>query len=128
MRKPRILTEKNSELDSSRFMYGETASRLSQAKILLRKFSGNYKSMELAKCYPTSNELPLMSNFDIASDDEAISSGSWANALISELELLRVAEAKTHGNNKSIEAHDAYSMDDFVEMEKRAIVSVNRLK
>lgn len=124
----RILNEKNSELDSSRFMYGETASRLSQAEILLRKFSENYKSMELARCYPTSNELPSMSNFDISSDDEAISSGSWANALISELEYLRVSEAKIQENNKAIEAQDMYSMDDFVEMEKRAIVSVNTPK
>ncbi|GAU19909.1 hypothetical protein TSUD_95140 [Trifolium subterraneum] len=124
----RILTNKNTELDSSRFMYTETVSRLSKAEILLRKFSENHKSMELARCYPTSNELPLMSNFDISSDDEAKSSGSWANALISELEHLRVSEAKTHDNNKAIEVHDMYSMDDFVEMEKRAIVSVNTPK
>ncbi|XP_045813405.1 filament-like plant protein 7 isoform X2 [Trifolium pratense] len=124
----RILTKKNTELDSSRFMYTETVSRLSQAEILLRKFSENHKSMELARCYPKSNELPLMSNFDISSDDEAKSSGSWANALISELEHLRVSEAKTHDNNKAIEVHDMYSMDDFVEMEKRAIVSVNTPK
>ncbi|WJX44420.1 hypothetical protein P8452_31397 [Trifolium repens] len=124
----RILTKKNTELESSRFMYTETVSRLSQAEILLRKFSENHKSMELARCYPTSNKLPLMTSFDISSDDEAISSGSWANALISELEHLRVSEAKTHDNNKAIEVHDMYSMDDFVEMEKRAIVSVNTSK
>ncbi|TKY59066.1 Filament plant protein 7 [Spatholobus suberectus] len=121
----RILTTKNSELESSRLMYAETASRLSQAEILLRKISENKKSMELARCYPTSNELPLMSNFDIYSDDEAISSGSWANALMLELEHLRTSEAKIHKSSKSTEVLDMSSMDDFVEMEKRAIVSID---
>ncbi|XP_061367902.1 filament-like plant protein 7 [Gastrolobium bilobum] len=124
----RILTKKNSELDSSRFMYAETVSRLSQAEILLRKLSENQKSMELARCCPTSNDLPLIPNFDISSDDEAISSGSWANALISELEHLRTAEAKNHRNSKAIEVPDMSFMDDFVEMEKRAIVSVDKPK
>lgn len=124
----RILTKKNSELDSSRIMYAETASRLSQAEILLRKVSENQKSMELARCYPTSNELPLTSKFDISSDDEALSSGSWATALMSELEHLRIAEAKIHTNDKSVKVPDFRYMDDFVEMEKRAIVSVDTPK
>ncbi|XP_027348750.1 filament-like plant protein 7 isoform X2 [Abrus precatorius] len=121
----RILTKKNSELDSSRIMYAETASRLSQAEILLRKISENQKSMELARCYPTSNELPLIPSFDIYSDDEALSSGSWANALISELEHLRTTEAKNHRSSKANEVQDMSFMDDFVEMEKRAIVSID---
>ncbi|KAK7319892.1 hypothetical protein RJT34_04620 [Clitoria ternatea] len=116
----RILTKKNSELDSSRMMYAETASRLSQAEILLRKISENQKSMELTRCYPPSNQIPLISNFDIYSDDGAISSGSWANALMSELEHLRTTEAKNHRSNS-----DMSFMDDFVEMEKRAIVSID---
>ncbi|XP_014509795.1 filament-like plant protein 7 isoform X2 [Vigna radiata var. radiata] len=124
----RILTKKNSELESSRLMYAETASRLSQAEILLRKVSENQKWMELARCYPTSNELPLMSNCDIYSDDEAISSGSWANALISELEQLRTSEAKVRKSSKPTEVSDMSFMDDFVEMEKRAIVSIDTPK
>ncbi|CAJ1939503.1 unnamed protein product [Sphenostylis stenocarpa] len=123
----RILTKKNSELESSRLMYAETASRLSQAEILLRKVSENQKCMELARCYPTSNELPLMSNCDIYSDDEAISSGSWATALISELEHLRTG-AKVHKSSKATEVSDMSFMDDFVEMEKRAIVSIDKPK
>ncbi|KAK7400773.1 hypothetical protein VNO78_12079 [Psophocarpus tetragonolobus] len=124
----RILSMKNSELESSRLMYSATASRLSQAEILLRKISENQKSMELARCYPTSNELPLISNFDIYSDDEAISSGSWANALMSELEHLRTSEAKIHKSSKATEVSDLSFMDDFVEMEKRAIVSIDTPK
>ncbi|XP_020236618.1 filament-like plant protein 7 isoform X2 [Cajanus cajan] len=122
----RILNNKNSELESSRLMYAETASRLSQAEILLRKISENQKSMELARCYPTSNELSLMSNFEIYSDDEAISSGSWANALISELEHLRTSEAKIHKSSNEVPYMSC--MDDFVEMEKRAIVSIDTPK
>ncbi|XP_068462639.1 filament-like plant protein 7 isoform X2 [Phaseolus vulgaris] len=124
----RILTKKNSELESSRLMYAETASRLSQAEILLRKVSENQKCVELSRCYPTSNELPLMSNCDIYSDDEAISSGSWANALISELEHLRTSEAKVRKSSKATEVSDMSFMDDFVEMEKRAIVSIDTPK
>ncbi|KAL9325169.1 hypothetical protein ACSQ67_005814 [Phaseolus vulgaris] len=124
----RILTKKNSELESSRLMYAETASRLSQAEILLRKVSENQKYVELSRCYPTSNELPLMSNCDIYSDDEAISSGSWANALISELEHLRTSEAKVRKSSKATEVSDMSFMDDFVEMEKRAIVSIDTPK
>lgn len=124
----RILTKKNSDLESSRLMYAETASRLSKAEILLRKMSENQKSMELARFYPSSNELSLMSNFDIYSDDEAISSGSWANALMSELEHLRTSEAKTHKSSKSTEVPDMSFMNDFVEMEKRAIVSIDTPK
>lgn len=125
----RILTKKNSEIESSRLMYAETASRLSQAEILLRKVSGYQKSTELARCYPTSNELSLMPNFDIYSNDDAISSGSWANALMSELEHLRTSEAKIHkSSHKATEVPDMSFMNDFVEMEKRAIVSIDTPK
>ncbi|CAL0313568.1 unnamed protein product [Lupinus luteus] len=124
----RILTQKNTELDSSRVMYVETTSRLSQAEILLRKLSENQKSIELERCYPnpTSNELPLISNSDLVSDDGTISSGSWLNARIPE--RLRTSEGANHKNNKAIEVPDMSLMDDFVEMEKRAIVSVDRSK
>ncbi|RZC24326.1 filament-like plant protein 7 isoform X1 [Glycine soja] len=124
----RILTTKNSELEYSRLMYAETASRLSQAEILLRKISENQRSMELVRCYPTSNELPLMSNYDIYSDDEAISSGSWANALMSELEHLRTSEAKIHKSSRATEVSDISFLDDFAEMEKGAIVSIDTPK
>ncbi|KAE9597277.1 hypothetical protein Lal_00007453 [Lupinus albus] len=126
----RILTQKNTELDSSRVMYVETTSRLSQAEILLRKLCENQKSMELERCYPnpTSNELPLISNFDLVGYDGTISSGSWLNARISELEHLRTSEGTNHKKNKAIDVPDMSLMDDFVEMEKSAIVSVGRSK
>ncbi|KAI9127889.1 hypothetical protein K1719_000882 [Acacia pycnantha] len=101
----RILTKKNSELESSRYMYAQTATKLSQAEILLRKLSQDHKSMELAS-----------------------SSGSWANALISELEHLRTGETKDWKNRKGIEVSEMNLLDDLNEMEKRAIVSVDTPK
>ncbi|KAK4284572.1 hypothetical protein QN277_001385 [Acacia crassicarpa] len=125
----RILTKKNSELESSRNMYAQTATKLSQAEILLRKLSQDHKSMELARCYPVSNDLSVISKFDIANDDDGISSsGSWANALISELEHLRTGETKDRKNRKGIEVSEMNLLDDLIEMEKRAIVSVGTPK
>ncbi|XP_028794015.1 filament-like plant protein 7 [Neltuma alba] len=124
----RILTKKNSELECSRNMYSQTATKLSQAEILLRKLSQDHKSMELARCYPVSNELSVITKFDIASDDGVRSSGSWANALISELEHLRTGETKDRKNCKAIEVSEMNLLDDLTEMEKRAIVSVDTPK
>lgn len=114
----RILTKKNNELESSRNMYAQTATRLSQAEILLRKLSEDQKSMELS----------VISKFDIASDDEISSSGSWANALILELEHLRSGEVKIQKNFKAIEVSDTSFLNDFSEMEKRDIISVDTPK
>lgn len=107
----RILTEKNTELDSSRFMYSQIASRLSKAEILLRKhFEEHNKSIVLSRCHhPISDKI----------------SGSWGNALVSELEHLRTEDQK---DNEGIGGPDSNSLDDYVEMEKRAIVSVDTSK
>ncbi|KAF7810990.1 filament-like plant protein 7 [Senna tora] len=115
----RILTNKNTELESSRIMYAQTATRLSQAEILLRKFSEDHKK---------SMELSVTSKFDISSDDGVSSSGSWATALISELEQLRTGEANNQKNCKAVEVSEMSLLDDFTEMEKRAIVSVDTPK
>ncbi|GMY06074.1 filament-like plant protein 7 [Fagus crenata] len=115
-----IVTKKNTELHSSRIMYVRTASRLSQAEAQLIELSKGQKSMELTRFNPISNECS-----DIASDDGFSSSGSWANALISELEHFRTAKLKSTPEHKAIEVSDMSLMDDFVEMEKLAIVSVN---
>ncbi|XP_054787046.1 filament-like plant protein 7 isoform X2 [Prosopis cineraria] len=124
----RILTKKNSELESSRNMYAQTATKLSQAEILVRKLSLDHKSMELGRFYPVSNELSVVSKFDIASDDGVSSSGSWANALISELEHLTTGEIKDQKIRKAIEVSEMSLLDDLTEMEKRAIVSVDTPK
>ncbi|KAJ7967478.1 Filament-like plant protein 7 [Quillaja saponaria] len=119
-----IIAKKNTELSFSRIMYSQTASQLAQAETKLRKLSESQKSMQLARCGPLSNELPLSSNFDIGSGDGMTSSGSWATALISELEHFRYGKFKNQQQCKAIEIPDMSLMDDFVEMEKLAIVSV----
>ncbi|KAM3695034.1 hypothetical protein ACJW31_07G100400 [Castanea mollissima] len=120
-----IVTKKNTELHSSRFMYVRTASRLSQAEAQLIELSKGQKSLELTRCTPKSNEHSLLSGSDIGSDDGISSSGSWANALISELEHFRTAKLKSTPEHQAIEVSDMSLMDDFVEMEKLAIVSMN---
>ncbi|XP_050209682.1 filament-like plant protein 7 isoform X2 [Mercurialis annua] len=102
-----ILTKKNAELRASRIMYSNTASRLSQVKCTS----------------PLSNELHRSPVFDTGSDDGVSSSGSWANALITELEHFRDAKLKSSPDCKSIEVSDISLMNDFVEMEKLAILS-----
>ncbi|KAI9123446.1 hypothetical protein K1719_004746 [Acacia pycnantha] len=124
----RILTEKNTELDSSRFMYAQIASRLSQAEILLRKYFEEHKSMELAKCLHTSDELSSLAKSNTALEERLSSSGSWENALVSELEHSRTEDDKYQKDNKDIEGPDSNSLANNVEMEKRAIVSVDTPK
>ncbi|KDP25007.1 hypothetical protein JCGZ_23990 [Jatropha curcas] len=108
-----ILGRKNAELRSSRIMYSRTASKLSQVEAQLPEVSGGQRCMDLAKL-----KSPF-AGFDIGSDDGVSSSGSWANALISELEHFRDARFKSPSEGKS----DMSLMDDFVEMEKLALVS-----
>ncbi|KAM1790789.1 hypothetical protein FF1_034733 [Malus domestica] len=110
-----ILTKKNAELLSSRTTYSRTASRLSQAETQLGELSKFHKSMELVPC----NDISRYSRFDIGSDDS--SSESWASALISELEHFKNDRLKSPQ-----ECSDISLMDDFVEMEKLAIVSAGK--
>ncbi|XP_062177244.1 filament-like plant protein 7 isoform X2 [Alnus glutinosa] len=118
-----IITKKNTELHSSRIMYARTASRLSQTEAHVTELSKCQKSMELTRYSPISSELSLLAGSEIGSDDGISSSGSWANALISELEHCRNAKLKNPLAYKA--ASDMSFMDDFVEMEKLAIVSVD---
>ncbi|KAG7976684.1 hypothetical protein I3843_06G163000 [Carya illinoinensis] len=120
-----IITKKNSELYSSRIMYAHTASKLSQVEAHVRELSKDQKSMEALRCSPMSNELSLLSESEIGSDDGVSSSGSWANALILGLEHFRNVKLKDPTVHKAIEASDMCLMDDFATMEKLAIVSVD---
>ncbi|XP_050366960.1 filament-like plant protein 7 [Argentina anserina] len=109
-----ILTRKNSELLSSRNMHSEIVSRLSQAE----------KSMELSRFSPILADVSRSSRYDICSDDGMSSSESWAGALLSELEHFRSGRLRSPQDHKETEVSDMSLMDDFVEMEKLAIVSV----
>ncbi|KAE8007996.1 hypothetical protein FH972_004546 [Carpinus fangiana] len=119
------ITKKSTELHSSRIMYARTASRLSETEAHVRELSKCQKSMELTRYSPISSELSLLAGSEIGSDDGISSSGSWATALISELEHCRNVKIKNPLAYKAIEASDMSFMDDFVEMEKLAIVSVD---
>ncbi|KAK9266199.1 hypothetical protein L1049_012532 [Liquidambar formosana] len=121
-----IIAKKNDELHVSRIMCAQMSSKLSQVEAQLGELSSGQKSMELARCSPISNELSLTtSGFDRGNDDVLGSSGSWANALISELENFRNEKPKNPQEHKALGVSDMSLMDDFVEMEKLAIVSVD---
>lgn len=98
-----ILNRNITEIHSSRTMYAQEAYRYS----------------------PLANKLALSSGFDVGSDDGISSSGSWANALISELEHFRNGKPKDSSDCKSLEVSDISLMDDFAEMEKLAIVTAD---
>ncbi|KAF9675890.1 hypothetical protein SADUNF_Sadunf09G0080400 [Salix dunnii] len=110
-----MMTRKNAELQSSRIMFSRTASRLSQVEAQLVELSGGQKSVELAKHSPSSREL--------LSPSPGSDTGLWANALISELEHFRDGKLKSPSGHKATEVMDMSLMDDFVEMEKLAMVS-----
>ncbi|KAG8650839.1 filament-like plant protein 7 isoform X3 [Manihot esculenta] len=118
-----ILTKKNTELRSSRIRYSQTASKLTQVETKLIELSGGQKHVDLAKCSPVSSELYPLAGFDFGSDDGLSSSGSWANALMSELEHFKDAKLKGPSDCRAIEVSNISLMDDFVEMEKLALVS-----
>ncbi|GLT47313.1 hypothetical protein SLA2020_210180 [Shorea laevis] len=122
-----IATNKNAELQSSRLMYSRTSSRLSQVEAQLKGLSnGQNNSMEVAQCSTISSELTPRSGFDIVSDNGVTSSSSWANALISELEHFIDGNHKNPQESKAIIVPEMTLMDDFVEMEKLALVSVGQ--
>ncbi|GAB4848994.1 hypothetical protein Ancab_003807 [Ancistrocladus abbreviatus] len=114
------LNRKTNELQISRNMYAQTASRLSQIETQLEESSKGRTTVELTRSSATSHDLSLTIS-DIGSDG-----GSWACALISELEHFREGKQKGGSSCKSIGASDISLMDDFVEMEKLALVCVDK--
>ncbi|RVW60527.1 Filament-like plant protein 7 [Vitis vinifera] len=60
------------------------------------------------------------------SDDKVSCAESWASSLISELEHFKNGKHNQTPSRKTVRVSDINLMDDFVEMEKLAIVSVNK--
>ncbi|KAF8377577.1 hypothetical protein HHK36_030959 [Tetracentron sinense] len=118
------LTNKSSELKTSRIMCARIASRLSQTEAQLGELSKGQTTMEMAKISPISHELSLASISDFSNEDEISCAESWASALVSELEHFRNGKPKPSCN--SVGVSDISLMDDFVEMEKLAIVSMDK--
>ncbi|XP_042497477.1 filament-like plant protein 7 isoform X2 [Macadamia integrifolia] len=119
------LSKKNNELQYSRTMCARTASKLSQFESQLGVLTKDRTTMELTRSFPSSHELSLDSISGDGNEDEPSSAISWASALISELDHFR--NGKPRGQSCSTAGiSDISLMDDFVEMEKLAIVSVGK--
>ncbi|XAR72916.1 hypothetical protein NMG60_11019722 [Bertholletia excelsa] len=103
-----IIAKKDDDLHSSQIMCSQTSSRLSMVEAQLGELLKGQMSMELAVCNPISKTLSPTSSFGTG-NDEINCSETWASP----------------HKHKSIGASDMSLMDDFVEMEKLAIVTVD---
>jgi len=114
------LSRKDSELQFSRTMLARTTSKLSQVEAQLEELSSCRTALELVKCSPTMVENPLSSiSEDVCNEDNVSCSGSWASALLSELEHFKKGKLTAH-SSKSTGISDMSFMDDFAEIEKLA--------
>ncbi|KAK7386420.1 hypothetical protein VNO78_26639 [Psophocarpus tetragonolobus] len=120
------LNRKINELQFSRVMLSRTASKLLQLESQIEESSKGHFAVEQSRSNLASHELSLASMSDAGSDDRASCAESWASALISELENFRSGKQKESLPCKSVGASDINLMDDFVEMEKLAVVSVEK--
>ncbi|KAL4179703.1 hypothetical protein AMTRI_Chr13g88610 [Amborella trichopoda] len=117
------LTKKNSELQSSRTMCARTVSKLSQVEAQLGVFLKGENCLELMRS-PISHDISLSSiSEDGGKEDEASCAESWASALISELEHFKKESPNVPPSCRSLGATELSLMDDFVEMERLAVVS-----
>ncbi|XP_019165340.1 PREDICTED: filament-like plant protein 7 isoform X2 [Ipomoea nil] len=83
-------------------------------------------SKELAVYGPISNDISSISSHEMKKEHESVSSESWACALISELEHFKNhKDQKSNSEQKTIGVSEMRLMDDFVEMEKLAIVAMD---
>lgn len=102
-----IVVKKNEELCSSRLMCSRTSSGLSHTETQMKWRTKDQNN-----------------SIDARSDDVVSSSSSWANALISELEHFTDGNHRNFLESKALVIPEMTLMDDFVEMEKLAIVSL----
>ncbi|XVF15525.1 hypothetical protein REPUB_Repub09cG0161500 [Reevesia pubescens] len=118
--------KKTSELQFSRVMYGRTASKLSEVESPLEESSKSRANNESTKNNVMSHEMSLASVSDVGSDDKAGCAESSASALISELEHFRNGQSRKSSSGKTVGSSEMNLMDDFVEMEKLALVYVDK--
>ncbi|KAJ6304838.1 hypothetical protein OIU78_020405 [Salix suchowensis] len=121
-----VLNKKANELQVSRAMYARTASKLSQVESHFDESPKGQITLEQSRSMLMPQELSLASMSEIGSDDKVSSAESWASALISELEHCKQGKQKGSPTNRTIGASDISLMDDFAEMERLAIVSVDK--
>ncbi|KAL2554965.1 filament-like plant protein 7 [Forsythia ovata] len=101
------------------------ASRLTQVEEQHEESSKGQTTVELGKHLHFVRELSLASMSDLGSDDKASYHESWASALTSELEHLKNEQQMGTPSHRTVETADTNLMDDFAEMEKLAVVSVD---
>ncbi|KAI3452001.1 hypothetical protein Pfo_008666 [Paulownia fortunei] len=118
------LNKKSSELQFSRTMYARTASRLSQGDGQAELLKGQ-TTIEPGKYPFFLQEHCLATLSDLGSDDKASCGESWASALLSELEHFKNEKKLGTPSHRYMGASDMNLMDDFAEMEKLAVVSVD---
>ncbi|XP_029130893.1 filament-like plant protein 7 [Cajanus cajan] len=120
------LNRKMNELQFSRVMLSRTASKLLQLESQIEESSKGHVTLEHPRSNLLSHEFSLGSMSDAGSDDKASCAESWASALISELEHFKNGKQKDSMSCRSVGASDINLMDDFVEMEKLAVVSIEK--
>ncbi|KAK4437901.1 Filament-like plant protein 7 [Sesamum alatum] len=82
------------------------------------------EKFELTRPNPAPDELSFPSGYDIVEANEITTSSSWATAIIPEQGHDKFTDPQTEPVHKMIGASEMSLMDDFVEMEKLAIVAV----
>ncbi|CAJ1942851.1 unnamed protein product [Sphenostylis stenocarpa] len=120
------LNRKMNELQFSRVMLSRTASKLLHLESQIEELPKGQVTVEQHRSNLASHEFSLASISDAGSDDKASCAESWASALISELEHFKGGKQKEPYSCNSVGASDLNLMDDFVEMEKLAVVSVEK--
>ncbi|XP_020217109.1 filament-like plant protein 7 [Cajanus cajan] len=118
------LTRKTNEVQFSRVMLARTASKLMRLESEIE--SRHLVTLEQPRSNLALQDLSFSSMSDIGSDDKVSCADSWASALISELEHFRSVKQKESLSCKSVGPSDISLMDDFLEMEKLAVVSVEK--
>ncbi|KAK5843590.1 Filament-like plant protein 7 [Gossypium arboreum] len=116
------LNSKTSELQLARAMYARAATKFSDVESQFEESSKSLPNDE-----STRNSSLLASMSDVGIDDKASSAESGASALISELEHLRNGQLRKSLSCQTVVSSEINLMDDFVEMEKLALVSVDKL-
>ncbi|KAK3141321.1 hypothetical protein QOZ80_4BG0332330 [Eleusine coracana subsp. coracana] len=116
------LSKKDGELQFSRTMLARTTSKLSQVEAQLEELTRGRTAAELIKGSPTAVENSLSSIAEVGRIEDNVScSGSWASALLSELEHFKKGKLMAY-SSKSTRVSDMSFMDDFAEIEKLASV------
>ncbi|KAL4013078.1 hypothetical protein IC575_025232 [Cucumis melo] len=120
------LSKMNNELQIAKIMHARASPKPLQVESP-HKLSNGHKIMESGKSSLALPELHHASLSDAGSDDKVSSAESWASPLISELEHFKNGKQKGSSTTcKIVGSSDLDLMDDFVEMEKLAIVSVEK--